>query len=390
MNHSMEEFGEQFEDFLEVFGDHFPNDDMALQFFTEQYNQALAEGEDSFFDAEEIKLGKLLDEADALKIIDPKKSQKLLYQALELAPDDVGIKLALLAFKEPVEQLEGYLALEASEYKNWQAGPQAGWANLEERPYLHLKMDLAQFLIHCNMKRLAISHLEQLMEMNPNDNQGARYLLMSLYSNTEDYDKAKVLFEMEERYHHEDDMMIVPMMVVSVVTNHMSEAVFYFEMLMKLNPQFEKVVKLIASNRPGRLEEALIDLDEYIRPNSYESILQAFGILTDFIYGDFFADWMSVTYKNYQKKYAEEFATRKASQKVARKLASLEKMLKPSEALRNIKGAALYTLRQHGLVDFSDFKKKTEEQVAAINGIGVKTIQTLKENGVVFRKPRKK
>jgi len=37
-----------------------------------------------------------------------------------------------------------------------------------------------------------------------------------------------------------------------------------------------------------------------------------------------------------------------------------------------------------------DFKKKTEEEVAAIRGVGKVSMKILKENGVVYKKKRKK
>ena len=40
--------------------------------------------------------------------------------------------------------------------------------------------------------------------------------------------------------------------------------------------------------------------------------------------------------------------------------------------------------------DFKDFKKKTEEEVAAIRGVGKVSMKILKENGVVYKKKRKK
>lgn len=47
-------------------------------------------------------------------------------------------------------------------------------------------------------------------------------------------------------------------------------------------------------------------------------------------------------------------------------------------------------LGQHGLIEFKDFKKKTEEKVVAIRGVGKVSMEILKENGVVFKKHRKK
>ena len=68
----------------------------------------------------------------------------------------------------------------------------------------------------------------------------------------------------------------------------------------------------------------------------------------------------------------------------------LEKSIEQSKALQGLSISVERILRQHGLIDFKDFKKKTEEEVAAIRGVGKVSMKILKENGVVYKKKRKK
>lgn len=68
----------------------------------------------------------------------------------------------------------------------------------------------------------------------------------------------------------------------------------------------------------------------------------------------------------------------------------LEKSIEPSKALQGLSISVERILRQHGLIDFKDFKKKTEEEVAAIKGVGKVSMKILKENDVVYKKKWKK
>jgi len=55
------------------------------------------------------------------------------------------------------------------------------WDFLETRPYMRAKHGLAMALIDMGQPKEAIGHLEEMLELNPNDNQGARYVLLELY-----------------------------------------------------------------------------------------------------------------------------------------------------------------------------------------------------------------
>ena len=69
----------------------------------------------------------------------------------------------LLTFQSPLEHLKGLIALEKEQRSKWDQGPKMGWANLDERPYLSLKYNLAKFYLSNSMKRFAIKEFEEIL-----------------------------------------------------------------------------------------------------------------------------------------------------------------------------------------------------------------------------------
>lgn len=55
------------------------------------------------------------------------------------------------------------------------------WGMLETRPYMRARQELAHRLIATGNIREAIAENEGMLELNPGDNQGIRYGLLSLY-----------------------------------------------------------------------------------------------------------------------------------------------------------------------------------------------------------------
>lgn len=55
------------------------------------------------------------------------------------------------------------------------------WGLIETRPYMRAKLNLANFYMEEGMIKEALAHYEQLLELNPNDNQGVRDLLFIAY-----------------------------------------------------------------------------------------------------------------------------------------------------------------------------------------------------------------
>jgi tetratricopeptide (TPR) repeat protein len=75
------------------------------------------------------------------------------------------------------------------------------WGILETRPYMRARAGLAQVLWLLGERRQAVEHLQDMLRLNPNDNQGLRYVLMGWLLQTGD-DRAlgELLHHYEEDY----------------------------------------------------------------------------------------------------------------------------------------------------------------------------------------------
>jgi tetratricopeptide (TPR) repeat protein len=129
------------------------------------------------------------------------KAQSLIYDALETVGDR-RLELAEQALKISADCADAYVLL-AEEKANslvealqlYEAGMKAGeralgkevfekeaghfWGMLETRPYMRARLGVAQCLWVLGRWEEAVAHFRELLRLNPNDNQGVRYLLAS-------------------------------------------------------------------------------------------------------------------------------------------------------------------------------------------------------------------
>ena len=114
------------------------------------------------------------------------KGKKLVKQALELDPDnadaynylaslETDVDKALALYKQAVEAGERALG---EEFMKEEKGH--FWGMIETRPYMRAKAGLADCLFAKNRLNAAIDIYKEMLELNPNDNQGVRYLLSTL------------------------------------------------------------------------------------------------------------------------------------------------------------------------------------------------------------------
>lgn len=135
----------------------------------------------------------------------PAKRIGLAHKALSISPDcaDAYVLLA----EEEADTVARALAL----YEKGVAageralGPEyfrefAGdfWGLLETRPYMRAREGLARMLWQLNRREEAAEHYRDLLRLNPNDNQGLRYLLMDLYLQLDQDANALKLYQ---KYH---------------------------------------------------------------------------------------------------------------------------------------------------------------------------------------------
>ncbi|HRT04789.1 MAG TPA: tetratricopeptide repeat protein [Kiritimatiellia bacterium] len=126
---------------------------------------------------------------------------ELLQQALELDPANVDAWLGLLELGGPppdeqigllrrlVAMAQENLGADFNEYKG------AFWGFHETRPYMRARGKLAHMLTETGQWEEAAAEYEAMLELNPNDNQGVRYELMTAYLTLERMEGARKLFK---------------------------------------------------------------------------------------------------------------------------------------------------------------------------------------------------
>lgn len=112
-----------------------------------------------------------------------KRREKLARKALSISPDcaDAYVLLAEAA-KDPEEARRLYeQGVQAGERALGEEvfAQEAGyfWGIIETRPYMRARLGLAEVLWELGEQHAAIEHLQEMLRLNPGDNQGARYLL---------------------------------------------------------------------------------------------------------------------------------------------------------------------------------------------------------------------
>jgi hypothetical protein len=151
-----------------------------------------------------------------------KKRYQLARQALELNPYDpdaynllaeqaTSKEEALILYKTGLEK--GEVDLGKAFFKK-----NSGyfWGLIETRPYMRAKLNYAFSLLELELDEIAIKQFKELLTLNPNDNQGARYILfIALIRNNRVHD-AKALLD---KYPEEDARGFFNKLLVELLQN---------------------------------------------------------------------------------------------------------------------------------------------------------------------------
>ncbi|WP_440897017.1 SEC-C metal-binding domain-containing protein [Amphibacillus sp. Q70] len=127
------------------------------------------------------------------------KRKKLIKEALEIYPNSPDAYLLMAQdVKSPLEQYQFYYQAVIAGKKDlgeafFEENAGQFWLMTETRPYMRAKAELAFYHAHYGDKTIAITEFNDLLSLNPNDNQGIRYPLLTLYIEEEDYLEAENL-----------------------------------------------------------------------------------------------------------------------------------------------------------------------------------------------------
>jgi tetratricopeptide (TPR) repeat protein len=150
------------------------------------------------------------------------QAQDLIYQAFDHPSPEARVHLSKKALKLDPNQTDAYVILgeEATTYEQaieyFLQGLQAAerefgqaffkentghfWGLIETRPYMRAKARYAECLWELGKKKEAIYQYQQMLTLNPNDNQGIRYILLHSYIDQKEYKKAKQLVVQYQEY----------------------------------------------------------------------------------------------------------------------------------------------------------------------------------------------
>ena len=146
------------------------------------------------------------------------KAQELAYQAMESDDINTVVELAMQAVEldrrcvdalailahagsetqdELIENLEKTVWMGEQALGEGFFEENAGhfWGILETRPYMRARQELADLLREAGCIDEAIAHYEAMLELNPNDNQGIRDLLLACYLTRGNLDGARQLLD---------------------------------------------------------------------------------------------------------------------------------------------------------------------------------------------------
>ena len=218
------------------------------------------------------------------------KGKKLIKQALELAPDnadaynylasvEADVDKALALYRQAVEAGERALG---EEFMKENIGH--FWGLIETRPYMRAKAGVADCLYAKNRMNAAVDVYREMIELNPNDNQGVRYLLSTILLNKKDLSDYESFIE---KYDGEDSAVW-----------HYNNALYHFKKMGKSAKSDEALLQAYNFNKHVMdymlgLKELPDEAPQYIgRGDDNEAVAYIFDAIHTWGKTDGALDWM--------------------------------------------------------------------------------------------------
>ena len=161
-----------------------------------------SEEEINQFLQQQLASGKSFSPPPQRALSDLEKAQNLIYQAYEARTKAQMVKLARKALEISQDCADAYVMLAelnaptiAEALALYEAGVKAGeralgtefeelkghfWGFIETRPYMRARLGLAMALWNLGQLEEAAQHMDAMLELNPNDNQGIRQVYITL------------------------------------------------------------------------------------------------------------------------------------------------------------------------------------------------------------------
>lgn len=356
---------DMFEDFKENFSDMFESDEEIVEAFKQIIELQFLDDSEMTDEEESMQLYYQSQTANNNQI-----RIELLEDALALDSNNFFAQIDMILYTSNASDLRhNFLQLYIKINQEWKKEtPQHGWYNHEERVYLIAIFLIAETFLKMGLLKDAEVIYENLYEINEHDNLGARYSLMKIYVLTLSYEKALTLYSANEIYEIEDQM-VFPMLLVSILQGETTKANELFEQFKELNPEGVEFFQDVEFDFESITE--YFDL-EAIKTNSIESLAATLqDLLPMFLHSDYLYEWL------------HEKAGPRTNFSYDREIFLANIMDNP--LFENLQSDKKEILAFNGLHSLEEFSEVTKTEVLKIRGIGQRTIETLVENGVVFK-----
>ena len=151
------------------------------------------------------------------------------------------------------------------------------WGIVETRTYLRIKALYADELQKRRMLTASVREYEDILRLNEADNMGIRYILMGIYCQLEQMEKAKELYQ---RSPEASAQMLLPLILLSLKYDDELSAKRYYKDLQKENKSCKKVF----GRREFDLESMVeaIDAVDYLADSEEELYIAISNVMTDF------------------------------------------------------------------------------------------------------------
>lgn len=257
--------------------------DEAVDAFMMLFNEASAKGK-TFESGELTDEEKATEELEKLEFATSEREYAaILDRALKLDPDNLEARL----FKLDPESLEFIHELKKLEAHGKTVMQKQGlddkeaignyWRIVETRAYMRIKALYADELQKRRMLTASVREYEDLLRLNEADNMGIRYILMGVYCQLEQLEKAKELYQ---RFPETSAQMLLPLILLSLKYDDELSAKRYYKNLQKENKDCKKVFGRWEFDLESMMEA--IDAVDYLADSEEELYIAISNVLTDF------------------------------------------------------------------------------------------------------------
>ena len=191
-----------------------------------------------------------------------RKKKEYLAQAAALEPDNMDVKLAQAEVdaKSPLDLISALPTL-IQEEREWLKQQQIYnrskgdfWLVFETRPYMRLLQHYMMALIECGVTNRAIQIGEEMLRLNKNDNQGIRFMLITLYAQSGNEMKALKLYKhsSEEK---DSPSYLLPLALLYFKIGEWDKAKSYLETLKQTCPGTKKFLHAVKTENEYALSD---------------------------------------------------------------------------------------------------------------------------------------